>query len=516
MKFRFIQAAFVLVLLAAPVALFAQTIEDKIKEVDAYAQKVRADWNVPGLAVAIVKDDKVIFAKGYGIKELGKTDAVDENSLFAIGSNTKAFTTATLATLVDEGKVKWDDPVTKYLPEFQMYDPYVTREITIRDICSHRSGLATFSGDLIWYLSDLTTDEILYRVRFLKPATSFRSAYGYQNLMFMAAGKVIEKVTGKTWQQAVAERILRPIGMNKSTTSPKDFKAGDNYAMPHSEIGGKGMHSIPYMDIESGAAAGAINSSVMEMSRWLRLQLGRGTFEGKKVFSEARSYELWQQNTAMPVSKASTEMMPSKHFQGYGLGWGMSDYLGRKIVSHGGGLPGMISQTAMVPEEKFGLVVLSNSESLASSVLMNKILDVFLGGPQRDWSAEYLARTKAMKEAIAKEDQARFAARIPNTKPSLDVSGYAGTYNAQIYGDATVTVENGKLVLRFSRSAGMVADLEHFQYDTFQLKWRPSVSYNFRPGYISFTIDAKGRTDQMSIDQPNNDFLFTELEFRRK
>ena len=516
MRTIFTKATAIFVLFVLPIVSVAQTLDEKVNEVDKYAEQVRKDWKVPGLSLAIVKDDKVVFAKGYGVKELGKNDAVDGDTVFAIGSNTKAFTTAILATLVDEGKIKWDDPVTKYIPELQMYDPYVTRELTVRDLVSHRSGLATFSGDLIWYLSDLNVDEILYRVRYLKPASSFRSQFGYQNLMYMAAGKVIERVTGKSWPEAATERILNPIGMKTANTSPRAFKAGDNYAMPHSEVGGGGMHPIPYLEIESGAAVGGINSSASEMANWLRLQLGRGTFEGKKIFSEARSGEMWQQTTAIPVTKASMDFIPSRHFQGYGLGWGMSDYLGRKVVSHGGGLPGMISQTAMVPAENLGLVVLSNSESAASTVMMYKVLDVFLGGPKRDWSREYLARTAAAKQAAAKEDEARIAARVPNTKPSLDLSGYAGTYNAKVYGDASVTVENGRLVMRFSRSAGMVADLEHFHYDTFRLKWRPSVSYNFRPGFLTFTIDGQGRADQMIFDQPNNDFLFGELEFRKQ
>ncbi len=512
MKNRFLRSILFLLFLVFPIFVFAQSLDDKLKEIDAYAEKTRQDWNVPGIAIAIVKDDKVVFAKGYGVRELGKSDKVDENTLFAIASNSKAFTTASLAILIDEKKLSWDDKVVKYLPEFQLYNPYVTSELTIRDLVSHRSGLDTFSGDLLWYETTYSADEILRRVRYLKPKSSFRSQFGYQNLMFIAAGKVIERVSGKTWSQFVSERILTPLGMSRTTTSVKNLK--DNYSMPHNESGGK-LRVLHSGNVDGASAAAGLNSSVSDVAKWLRLQLGKGKFEGNQIFSEVQAWQMHQPAVLLPISKAASEFNPTRHFNAYGLGWSLWDYHGRKVVSHGGGLDGMISQTAIMPEENLGLVVLTNSETGVNTIMQNKIFDTILGVPKRDWSAEIAERTKRGKIAEAEEAKKIEASRVANTKTSLAMKEYAGNYVDQLYGDATVAEENGKLVLRFVQSPNFVADLDHWHYDTFQIKWRPSVAYNFPRGFVTFTIDKMGKTDEMKIDQPNNDFWFYELEFHR-
>lgn len=516
MKRKFLSLNLFLLLFVFPVFVFAQSLDEKLKEIDAYAEKTRADWNVPGFAIAIVKDDKVVFAKGYGVRELNKPERVDENTLFAIASNSKAFTTASLAILVDEKKIDWDDKVVKYLPGFQLYNPYVTNEITIRDLVSHHSGLDTFSGDLLWYETTYTNDEILRRARFLKPTSGFRSQFGYQNIMFIAAGRIIEKVSGKSWTEFVREKILTPIGMNATKTSVLDYKTGDNIAVPHNESGGT-LRALPQGNVDGAAGAVRLNSSVSDMAKWLRLQLGHGKFEGRQIYSERQAGAMWSANTILPVNPFPAKDAPTQMFSAYGLGWFLQDYRGRKIVQHSGGLDGMISQTAMMPSENLGLVVLTNSETGVNSIMMNKIFDVFLNvEPKRDWSAERLARVKQNEAREAEEDAKIVAARVPNTKPSLMLKDYAGNYTDQLYGDATIAEENGKLVLRFVQSPNFVADLEHWHYDTFQIHWRPSVSYNFPRGFITFTIDKTGRTDEMKIDQPNNDFWFYELNFKRK
>ena len=512
MKKNFLSLNLFLLLFVFPVFVFAQTLDERLKEIDAYAEKTRLEWNVPGIAVAIVKDDKVVFAKGYGVREMGKTEKVDENTLFAIASNSKAFTTASLAILVDEKKLNWDDKVMNYLPEFQLYNPYVTSELTIRDLVSHRSGLDTFSGDLLWYETNYNSDEILRRVRFLKPKSSFRSQFGYQNLMFIAAGKVIEKVSGKSWSQFVRERILTPLGMNRTTTSIRDLK--DNYSMPHNESGGR-LRVLHLGNVDGAAAAAALNSSVTDVAKWLRLQLGRGKFEGKQIYSEQQAGVMWTPTTLLAVNPFPAKDAPTQLFSAYGLGWFLNDYRGRKVISHGGGLDGMISQTAMMPAENLGLVVLTNSETGVNTIMQNKIFDVFTGAPKRDWSAERLERAKQNKAREAEADRKLVESRVLNTKPSLSLKDYAGNYTDQLYGDASLAEENGKLVLRFVQSPNFVADLEHWHYDTFQIKWRPSVAYNFPRGFVIFTIDKMGKTDEMKIDQPNNDFWFYELDFRR-
>jgi CubicO group peptidase (beta-lactamase class C family) len=506
-----------IILPALPTVAKAQTqpTEAKLKGFQEYAEKAGRDWKVPGFAIAIVKDDKVVFTRGFGIRELGKSAEVDEQTLFAIASNSKAFTAAALAMLVDEGKIKWDDPVTKYLPSFQLYDPYVTRELTIRDLLSHRSGLATFAGDLLWYESNYSRDEILRRARFLKPTSSFRSRFGYQNILYMAAGEIVGKVSGMSWDAFMKERFFTPLGMKRTLTAHADLLKADNVATPHNALQGN-TRVIRYGNVDNIGAAGAIKSSALDIAQWLRLQLGRGTYEGKKLFGANRSREMWTPQTVFSgISEQAEKFNPTRHFNLYGLGWLLSDYQGRLVVSHGGGLDGMTSQLALLPEENLGVVVLTNSETPLSTILANKIFDMFLGVAPRDWSADFQARSKESEEASRTAAEKLEKARVPNTKPSLALSEYAGTYSGTMFGDAKVTNEDGKLVLRLLPSSLFVGDLEHWHFDTFRVKWRDSIVYPFPRGFVTFTLNPQAKPDEMKIDVPNPDFDFKELEFRR-
>jgi|GEM_PF-121709 len=439
---------------------------------------------------------------------------VDENTVFAVASNSKAFATAALAILVDENKLAWDDKVSKYLPDFQMYDPWVTSELTIRDLVTHRVGLDTFSGDLLWYETTYSDDEILKRVRHLKPVSSFRSRYGYQNLMFIAAGKVIERVSGKSWCEFVTERIFQPLAMNRTTCSVKNLP--DNAAWPHNESGGNGLRVLHRGNVDGATAAAGLNSSVADLSKWVRTQLGRGKFEGKQIFSEAQSWQMHQPFLARQISESAWKNDPTRHFTGVASGWFVYDYHGRKIINHSGGLDGMLSYTVLIPEENAGFVVLTNNESPSFLIMMNKIRDVLVAAaPARDWNEEAKKQVAANKSSQAEEMKKVDAARIANTKPTLSLSSYAGTYSDKMYGDITVAEENGRLVMRFGPAPNFVADLEHWHYDTFRIKWRPSVAYNFPRGFVTFTIDKNGKTDELKIDQPNNDFWFYELAPKR-
>ena len=511
--FRFV--LLLLLLLFPCMSATAQDLDARLKAIDEYAAKAGQDWHVPGFAIAIVKDDRVVFAKGYGLRQLNKPEAVDKDTLFAIASNSKAFTSAALAILVDEGKLKWDDPVTKYLPWFQLYDPWVTRELTVRDLLSHRSGLATFGGDLLWYESTYSRDDIIRRVRFLKPATSFRSRFGYQNIMFLTAGQIVPVITARSWDDFVRERFLIALGMTRTTTSYKQLLATPNIATPHNELDGK-MRVIRYDNVENCGGAAALNSSVSEMAQWIRLQLGRGTYEGKKVFSADRSREMWTPQTIIGgISESAEKFNPTTHFNLYGMGWGIADYQGRKVISHGGGLDGMISRVAMMPEENLGLVILTNSESPLTNVLSNKIFDVFLGVAARDWSTDMMARAKLGEATALEADKKIEASRIPNTKSSLPLSAYVGTYSGTMFGDARITEESGRLVVRLVPPTNFVGDLDHWHFDTFSLKWRDSIVYPFKRGFVSFVVDGQGKVSEMKIDVPNPDFDFKELEFKR-
>jgi CubicO group peptidase (beta-lactamase class C family) len=509
-------ALLLLALLIFSPALLAQTLEVRLREIDAYAERAGRDWKVPGFSVAIVKDDKVVFLKGYGVRELGKAEAVDKDTLFAVASNTKAFTAAALATLVDEGKLRWDDPVTKHLPWFQLYDPYVTREVTVRDLLSHRSGLATFGGDLLWYETTYPREEVIRRVRHLKPVHGFRGRYGYQNIMFLAAGEVVPAVTGKSWDDYVREKFFRPLGMTRSNTTYKELTASSNVATPHNEVDGR-VRVVKYSNVDAAGGAAVINSTAAEMAEWVRLQLGRGTYGGQKIFSAAASREMWTPHTVVAgVSEAAERFNPTVHFNLYGLGWFLSDYRGRKVVTHGGGLDGMTSRVALIPEESLGVVVLTNSETPLQSFLWYKVFDVFTGAPPRDWSADYMARAKAARERDEAEAKRLEDARVAGTRPSLGLGAYAGTYGGQMYGDAKVTEENGRLVVRLLPSPAYVGDLEHWHFDTFRIKWRDSVVYPYPRGWVTFHLDPQGKVSEMKIDVPNPDFDFKELEFKRR
>jgi len=483
-------------------------------ELDAYFAVAREDWRVPGFAVAIVKDDEVVFAKGYGVRALREPGRVDENTLFAIASNTKAFTAAALAMLVDRGTLGWDDRVIDHLLYFQLYSPYVTQEMRVRDLLCHRSGLGTFSGDLLWYGTGYTREEVVRRVRYLPSAGGFRADYGYSNIMFLAAGEVLTAVTGRRWDEFIETEIFEPLGMANSYTSVDSLPGKPNVATPHAEKGGRVM-PFPWYDWDNIAPAGGIISSVSDMAKWLRLQLNRGTWDGRTYFSEAASRIMWTPHMSYEVNRASEEMYPSTHFRAYGLGWGLMDYLGRKVASHGGGYDGMFSRVALVPEENLGLVILTNSNSNLPVALTYKVLDAYLGGVERDWSKELLERGERDRQRSEEERAAFERARVPNTEPSLPLEAYAGVYGGRMYGDAIVTLENGHLVVQFLPNPDLTGDLSHWHYDTFEVEWRHEFPW-FGKGTVQFLLDKTGNVVEMKVDVPNEDLWFTELEFKRK
>ncbi len=476
-------------------------------ELDEYIQKAQKDWKIPGMAIAIVKDGKIVFSKGYGVKNINKKATVNDETLFAIASNTKAFTSASIAILVDEGRLKLDDKVRQYLPYFQLYDPYVSQEMTVRDLLCHRSGLATFSGDLLWYETSYSSKEVIERARFLKPVYGFRTTFGYSNIMFIAAGEVIKAVTDSTWAQYVEAHFLKPLGMKHSNTSIKYLTKGGNFAQPHHVESGQKTQTINYMSWDNCAPAAAINSSVKDMSNWLIMNLNKGKFKGKQIVSSKGIWEMQSPHTILPVSRNST----AENFSAYGLGWEIADFKGNKIISHGGGADGMISKTLLIPSENFGFVVLTNSINYLPSALGKYILEDYFGSPTRDWSDLYLNyfnQTHANDLAkIENEDKNRNKA----SKPSLDLSSYVGTYSGQMYGDATITLKKEKLHIQFEPTKVFSGDLKHFQYDTFTLKLENTPS--LPRGKVTFVLDATGKVEEMKVDIPNPDFDFKELKF---
>jgi CubicO group peptidase (beta-lactamase class C family) len=459
---------------------------------DEYVKKAITDWEVPGVAIAIVKNDQIVLARGYGVRKVGDPTAVDEKTLFAIGSSSKAFTAATLAMLVDEGKVKWDDPVTKHLPGFQLYDPYVSREMTVRDLLSHRSGLDR--AEFIWISTPYDRDEILRRVRFVKPSSSFRSKFGYQNIMYLAAGQTVAKVSGKSWDDFIRERIFTPLGMSSSNTTIRALAGQNNLATPHAKVDGK-IQTIPWRNIDNIAPAGSINSNVVDMAQWVRLQLAGGEYKGARLISSGAVKEMHEQQTIIRKDPPWSILLPNSNFLSYGLGWFLHDHRGRKVVQHGGNIDGMSALVAMIPEEKLGVVILTNLNGTSlPTALMLKVFDAYLGAPPKDWSADMQKILKGLEEQGKAAQKKLEESRVNGTQPSLALEKYAGTYKDDALGDTKVAVENDRLVMR---TPGFVGDLEHWHYDTFRATFRDTVILG--KVFVTFALNPEGKTDALNI-----------------
>jgi CubicO group peptidase (beta-lactamase class C family) len=482
-------ALMLLVWLTSPGPVQAQA--KPLQGFDAYVARSMADWKVPGLALAIVRNDSVVLARGYGVRTLGKPDPVDAHTLFAIGSATKAFTAMAVAMLVDQGKVKWDDRATNYLPELQLYDAYATRELTVRDLLTHRSGLT--AADLIMFAEHMTRDSILHQVRYVKPTWSFRSHFGYSNLMYLAAGQIAARVTGESWDEVIRDRIFEPLGMVSSSTSIRALEGQPNVATPHDEIDDT-VQTIPYFNLDNAGPAGSINSNVLDMAQWLRFQLGGGRVGGRPLVSAAAFEETHTPQTVVPLEGFWKLAAADAHLLSYGLGWFLHDYKGREVVQHGGNIDGMSALVGMLPEEKTGVVILSNLDGNdLTYALMFRVFDAYLKQPPKDWSAVFLKADRELLAQSKEEQQKKEAQRTTGTSPSLPLEKYVGTYTDTLNGDAVVRQANPGLVLQYGT---LVADLAHWQYDTFQATWRQR---RLGKSYVSFTLDATGKVDAMKV-----------------
>ncbi|MBS4062321.1 MAG: serine hydrolase [Bacteroidetes bacterium] len=504
---------FLAVILHFNVSLSAQVHPAKLEFLDLYYQKAMENWNVPGMAIAIVSKDSVLFVKGFGVIDIYTKQAVDENTLFAVASNTKAITAAALAMLVDQGKISWNDKVVKHLPYFALYDPYVTQNMTIRDLLTHRSGLKTFAGDLIWYGSTYTREDIIRKARYLKPTYGFREQFGYSNLMYITAGEIVPAVTGMSWDDFIRQNFMQPLGMERSTLHVSELAMKDNVAQPHTYVDGK-LKPIPWMDWDNMGPAGSLISSASEMASWLQMNLNNGSFNGKSMISAACMFEMQSPNTINNVTQASLRRFPSTHFKSYGLGWSLMDYLGRKVVSHNGGYDGMISQTLFIPEENIGFVILTNSLSSLYYPLMYQTLDVLLDNPvEKDWSAEILPLIKSGEESQKKEYERLNAERVKNTKHTLKLNDYTGFYGCPLYDSIQVREENGKLMLEFMRSPDFLGTMVHWHHDTFEIEFQPLPS--LPKGFVTFRLDRNGKVESMEIFLDNPDFDFTEFDLKK-
>jgi CubicO group peptidase (beta-lactamase class C family) len=492
-------------------SLWAQSSVNPPPDLDSYVANAMKTFEVPGIALALVKDGKIVVAKGYGVRKLGGSTAVDEHTMFGIGSNTKAFTTAALATLVDAGKLSWDDPVYQRLPGFVMYDPYVSHEMTIRDLITHRSGMGLGEGDLLfWPPSTYTREEIIYKLRFMKPASSFRSHYAYDNLLYMAAGQIIPAVTGISWEDYIRQHIFAPLAMNHSNLSTAAFKSGDDYAYPHSRVDGK-LQAIHFEVLDNVGPAGSINSCAADMAKWVQLQLNHGRFIDRdgRLFSEEQSKQMWSPQTILPISDAPSPLAALRpSFADYALGWALRDYHGRKLVGHTGGVAGFVSRVMLVPEENLGVVVLTNAEEGgAFDSILYHVLDHYFNLPPTDWITAFKA-VKDRDEKDAAETMKRAeGTRAADSKPSLPLEKYSTVYHDAWYGPITIRMENGGLVITFDHTPSMIGDLQHWQYDTFKAHWRDRT---IEDAFVTFSLNSDGSIDsaRMAAVSPLADFSF--------
>jgi len=472
-----------------------------------------AVFDVPGAAVAVVKDDALVFAAGFGTKDLGGSAQVDEHSLFAAGSISKSITATCLAILVGEGKLGWDDRVTEYLPGFQLSDPIATRLLTVRDLLAHRSGLRDVSGGTIWYGAHYDRAEVIRRLRFLRPVAGFRERYAYQNVMYLVAGELIPALTGKTWDAFARDRLFDPLGMPDSNTSMPELRANVNVAMPHARIDDV-PRPVPYRDHDNVGPAASLNTSAVDLAQYLRLYLGGGTYAGQTLVAPAPFAELIRAQTVVPIDPYPDELSAlTPNFQAYALGWSLRDYRGRRVVVHTGGVDGMRAIAAMVPDERLGVVVLANQEEPLPTAICYGILDDYLGGPRVDWIGAFQARRATLRAQQRAARDTVVAARVRGTASALPLEGYAGRYRDAAAGDAHVALEEGRLVLRFDHASCFSAELEHWHFDTFRANWRdPYVP----PGLVTFPLSSKAVVTEMRFDQPNLlDVDFGELDYKR-
>ena len=481
------------------------------KEVDILVEKAMQEFKVAGLAVAIVKDGKIIHNKGYGVKSITTKQPVDEHTNFQIASNSKAFTTAALSILIDEGKISWKDKVKTYLPEFKMYNEYVTENFLIEDLLCHRSGLGLGVGDLNSFPdgTDFTIKDILPMFQHFKPVSAFRTQFDYDNQLYFVAGELIARVSGMTWEKFVQTRIMEPLQMSNSYASLKGIKDRTNVAMPHSTETGDGkMKTFALFEEMINGAAGGILSNVDDMSKWMMVQLNKGKYGDKQLFSEARQREMWKIHT---VLDANPNPRYNSHFAGYGLGWDLKDIKGNLNVSHTGGLPGMLSKVNLIPDMKLGIVILTNTENGGGALfnaVNNAIVDSYLGLDKVDWIEIYgkrIAARKSKGDSITTKIW-ETVATAKNTK--INPKDFTGIYQDKWFGKIEVFLKDNQLWFKALRSPKLNGQMQFYKANTFAIRWEYQ-DMNC-DAFAIFSLDEEGKAQNIKMKgiSPNIDFSF--------
>jgi len=473
-----------------PDFIFAQQGTDSL---DAFISKQLKDYNIPGLAIGIIKDNQIVLKKGYGINSTIDSISVTTHTVFPIMSCTKAFTAAALGILADEGKIDWNDKVIKYLPDFKLSDPWITKNLTIADILSHRSGLEAYEGDLLWYGTDYSRQEIAKRIQFSPIKNNFRSDYGYNNVMYLMAGLVIEKVSGKSWDDFIKEKIFFPLTMNNSSTSITQMEKEKGFALPHLTD-----KPIPLMNLDNIAPAGGINSNIDDMLKWAQLWINEGVYNGKQYLSK---------NTFNTIT-TNKIMLSNTSDEGYGFGWNVGYSNGKKIISHGGGLPGYKSFVTIIPEDKTGIVILTNKITYLDEELTDVVMN-YLNAEKMNWQA-------ADKNLNGKNFHFSWDDNNIDTnsnQPIPNLSLYTGLYEDREYGKASIKEENGKAILELLPSKKQFTGrLYYVTSDTFKIVFNDS----FIPsGEVIFKIDKSKKPLGFKLNIESSDFIFKYLDFKK-
>jgi CubicO group peptidase (beta-lactamase class C family) len=466
---------------------------------DDYVARGVKDWNVPGLAIAIVKDDSVVFAKGYGVRKLGTQDSVNAHTLFANASTTKAFTSFVVELMADEGKLRIDAPVMTYLPAFRLADPVATRQITIADLLSHRTGVP--EADYIWYKDTASFQEIMRRLSYVPLNAPVRSHFEYQNITYALAGNVAAERAGTTWERLVRERILNPLGMRETFTGTPDEKSHANIAFAHDYVNDT-VRVIPRYDTDNIGPAGAMYSSVSDMAIWMRFLLDSTRLNGKRLLSPRGYADLFTPRILVDEKGFyPTAKLTHPRFQAYGEGWFLEDYRGEFVAFHTGSIDGMVAIVGLIPERHLGVVVFANRDHAeVRHALMYSVFDRYIGASKHDWSAEMRPMYAALREEGKKAEREIDAAHVSGTQPSLPLARYAGVYADSLYGTATVKMEGKKLIVSFGPQSA--ADLEHWHYDTFMAHWHDA--YRGRQ-LMSFRLADDGTVAGLAV---GDDVLF--------
>jgi CubicO group peptidase (beta-lactamase class C family) len=491
-------ASTLFMLLAFHGPAFAQSIDPKA--IDTIMQDALKAWDVPGAALAIVRGDEVVYLKGYGVKELGGDRPVTPDTLFPLASCTKAFTTTAMAMLVDEGKMSWDDPVRKHVEFFHLADPLADANVTLRDLVTHRTGVA--SHDLLWYRAPWTQEESIRRIGQLKPDRPFRTTFQYQSVMFTAAGHAVATAAKCPWADFVQKRIFDPLEMTGATFTTTAAEKAADHASAHRQDGQGRIHVIPWYKIEVPDPAGSINASARDLSKWVRFQLGDGTHQGKRLVSAANLRETHTPQIALRLEGSARDLNPDTNLMSYGMAWVIQDYRGQLLVSHAGAIDGFRAHLTLVPKAKLGIVLLNNlNQTRMNLPASNNLVDLLLGLPKKDWNAILLAQVKKEEEATRARLEERLAKRHHGTKPSRELAAYAGTYEHPAYGTARVSLTGRTLVWRWS---SFTSPLAHFHYDTFLLQ-----DDLFANLPVVFTLGPDGDVATMKVLEGLN------AEFRR-